>query len=318
MSKITEVLRLKYDARLSHAQIARAVGLSKGAVGKYVSLPTAVGVSAWPLPEGLDEAALERRLFPASPGHRVAVRRAGTGSRSIRSSRGRGVSCSGCGPSTSSASALGLTATPSSPSATVPGRGLQRRSMRQHHAAGDKVFSDHAGPTFGVIDRRTGEVRQAQIFVAVLGASSYTFAEATWAQSLPDWIGSNRRMLEFFGGVPALLVPDNLRSATTTACRYPSRSGTTRSRARRMVLDAGPPVRSTRDAPARRRLPALAAARHRCGLIRIPGAPGFLSSTLMSASCLATEAIDARRLAQQALSATTVPSEARLSATTSS
>lgn len=92
--------------------------------------------------------------------------------------------------------------------------------MRQHHRTGEKVFIDHCGPTVSVIDRRTGEIRQAQIFVAVMGASSYTFAEATWTQGLEDWIGSNARMLEFYGGVPELLIPDNLRSATTKACRY--------------------------------------------------------------------------------------------------
>ncbi len=71
-----------------------------------------------------------------------------------------------------------------------------------------------------VIDRLTGEVRTAQIFVAVMGASNYTFAEATWTQSLPDWLGSQRRALEFFGGVPQALVPDNLKSAVTKALRY--------------------------------------------------------------------------------------------------
>ena len=60
--------------------------------------------------------------------------------------------------------------------------------MRQHHRAGEKIFIDHCGPTVPVIDRRTGEIRQAQIFVAVLGASNYTFAEATWTQGLEDWI----------------------------------------------------------------------------------------------------------------------------------
>ncbi|KKN98661.1 hypothetical protein LCGC14_0143400 [marine sediment metagenome] len=71
-----------------------------------------------------------------------------------------------------------------------------------------------------VVDRSTGEVRKAQVFVAVLGASSYTFAEATWSQSLPDWIASHQRMFRFFGGVPELLVPDNLKAAVTKAERY--------------------------------------------------------------------------------------------------
>jgi transposase len=99
-------------------------------------------------------------------------------------------------------------------------RGRQRRSMRQVHRAGEKIFIDYCGPTVPVVDRSTGEVRKAQVFVAVLGASSYTFAETTWSQSLPDWIASHQRMFRFFGGVPELLVPDNLKAAVTKADRY--------------------------------------------------------------------------------------------------
>ena len=92
--------------------------------------------------------------------------------------------------------------------------------MRQIHVAGEKLFVDYCGPTVEVIETSNGEVRSAQIFVAVMGASNYTFAEATWTQSLPDWIGSNTRALAFLGGVPALIVPDNLKSAVTKACHY--------------------------------------------------------------------------------------------------
>lgn len=99
-------------------------------------------------------------------------------------------------------------------------RDRQKRSMRQQHRAGEKAFIDYCGPTVPIVDRHTGEIRNAQVFVGVLGASSYTYAEATWPQSLPDWIGSNQRMLRFFGGVPELLVPDNLKAAVTRASRY--------------------------------------------------------------------------------------------------
>ncbi|WP_419594206.1 IS21 family transposase, partial [Thiolapillus sp.] len=92
---------------------------------------------------------------------------------------------------------------------------------------GEKAFIDYCGPTVEVIDRHSGEIRHAQVFVGVLGASSYTFAEATWTQSLPDWIGSHQRMLRFFGGVPELLVPDNLKAAVTQACRYAPKINTT-------------------------------------------------------------------------------------------
>lgn len=83
--------------------------------------------------------------------------------------------------------------------------------MRQHHRAGEKLFVDYAGQTVPIIDRQTGEIRAAQIFVAVLGASNYTYAEATWTQTLPDWIGAHVRAFLFFQAVPQILVPDNLR-----------------------------------------------------------------------------------------------------------
>ena len=82
--------------------------------------------------------------------------------------------------------------------------------MRQEYRAGERAFVDYAGLTVDITDPQTGIVREAQIFVAALGASNYTFAEATWTQSLPDWIASHVLMVEFFGGVTALIVPDNL------------------------------------------------------------------------------------------------------------
>ncbi|HXH55327.1 MAG TPA: IS21 family transposase [Gammaproteobacteria bacterium] len=95
-----------------------------------------------------------------------------------------------------------------------------KTTMRQIHKAGDKLFIDYAGSTVPIIDSHSGEIKNAQIFVAVLGASNYTYAEATWTQTLPDWVGSHVRAFNYFKGVPALLIPDNLRSATTKSCRY--------------------------------------------------------------------------------------------------
>jgi len=92
--------------------------------------------------------------------------------------------------------------------------------MRQSHKAGEKLFVDYAGLTMDVVSRSTGEVRTAQIFVATLGASDYTYAEATWTQNLEDWIGSHVRAFHFFGGTPEVLVPDNLKSGVTTPHRY--------------------------------------------------------------------------------------------------
>ncbi len=100
-------------------------------------------------------------------------------------------------------------------------------TMRQTHAPGDKLFVDYCGPTIPIVDALTGEVRHANIFVAVLGASNYTYAEATFTQQLHDWIGSHVRAFEFFGAVPRLVVPDNLKSGVTKACRFePVLSGT--------------------------------------------------------------------------------------------
>ena len=98
--------------------------------------------------------------------------------------------------------------------------GKHRRSMRQVHKAADKLFVDYAGQTVPIVNRDTGEVHDAQVFVAVLGASNYTYCEATWTQSIPDWLGSHARALTYFGGVPKLIVPDNLKSGVNRACRY--------------------------------------------------------------------------------------------------
>ncbi len=217
MKKIIEVLRFKYEANLSHEQIARACGISKGAVSNYVSLARARGLG-WPLPEEMDETALEALLFPPAnrPGrfvepdyfqvHQELKRKGVTlqllwgeyaarhGEKAYRYSRFCDL--------------------------YRQWRTRQKRSMRQVHRAGEKAFIDYCGPTVDIVDRHSGEVRPAQVFVGVLGASSYTYAEATWSQSLPDWIGSHQRMLRFFGGVPELLVPDNLKAAVTGACRY--------------------------------------------------------------------------------------------------
>ena len=99
-------------------------------------------------------------------------------------------------------------------------RGKLDVSMRQDHKAGEKLFVDYSGMTVAVRDPKTGEPREAQIFVAVLGASNYSYAEATWSQSLPDWIGSHVRAFEFLGGVSSIVVPDNLKSGVHKPCRY--------------------------------------------------------------------------------------------------
>lgn len=217
MKKIIEVLRLKHETDLSHEKIGRACNLSKGVVSKYVSLALAKEIS-WPLPEGIGEVQLEAQLFPVE--HRQSrfvkpdyfqvhqeLKRKGVTLQllwaeyvAVHEERGYRYSqfCHHY----------------------RQWRGKQRRSMRQVHRAGEKLFIDYCGPTVDVVDRGTGEIRHAQVFVSAFGASSYTYAEATWTQSLPDWIASHQRSLRFYGGVPELLVPDNLKSAVVQANRY--------------------------------------------------------------------------------------------------
>lgn len=93
-------------------------------------------------------------------------------------------------------------------------------SMRQVHKAGEKMFVDYSGLRVPIVNRTTGETKQAEVFVSVLGTSNYTFATATWTQQLPDWIDSHVKAFEYYGGTPEMVVPDNLKSAVTQACRY--------------------------------------------------------------------------------------------------
>jgi len=99
-------------------------------------------------------------------------------------------------------------------------KGKLNVSLRQTHKAGEKMFVDYAGQTVPIVDRLSGEIRQAEIFVGTLGASNYTYVEATWDQSLPNWITSHVHAFEYFGGVPHTLIPDNLKSGVSKACRY--------------------------------------------------------------------------------------------------
>jgi transposase len=94
------------------------------------------------------------------------------------------------------------------------------KASKQNHVAGERMFVDYAGTTLTVIDASTGEARTAQLFVAVLGASNYTYAEATWTHGLSDWIGAHTRAFAFVGGVPTMVVSDNLCSGITKACFY--------------------------------------------------------------------------------------------------
>jgi transposase len=214
---IKEVLRLKWSCDLSRRAISKSCGIARSTVDEYLKRARQAGLS-WPLPAELDDTALEHLLYPPvvvsdSPRplpvwadiHRELARKSVT-----------------------------LMLLWDEYKAQYPDgyqyshfadlyRAYAKKldiSMRQVHHAGEKLFVDYCGQTVPVIDKSTGEVQECQVFVAVLGASNFTYAEATYTQGLPDWIGSHVRALEFIGGVPEILIPDNLLSGITKACRY--------------------------------------------------------------------------------------------------
>lgn len=217
MRKIEEVLRLHHEGGRTNREIAQAVRASPTTVGEYLRRARLAGL-AWPLPEGMTELALEAALFPMPANAKVkrpepdwaAVHRE-MGRKGVtldllwqeyRERHPDGYQYSAfCDHYRAYAQSLPVT-------------------LRQSHAPGERLFVDYSGQTVPVIDPATGEIRQAQIFVAVLGASNYTYVEATWSQGLADWTGSHVRCFEFLGGVPQLVVPDNLRSGVTAPNFY--------------------------------------------------------------------------------------------------
>jgi transposase len=219
MKAIQEVIRL-HAAGLSQRQIAQACRLSKGAVGKYLQKAEQASVS-WPLPPEMDPAKLEALLFPSHRSATVTAPVMPDFATIHTEMRRKGMTLQLLWEEYMAAHDEQRVYQYSQFCTHYRAwKGRLKRSMRQNHLAGDKLFIDYAGPTVPVIDPGTGEIRQAQIFVAVLGASSYTYCEATWSQSLSDFLDSHVRALRYFGGAPVLLVPDNLKAAVTKASRY--------------------------------------------------------------------------------------------------
>lgn len=216
MRKIREVLRLKWECQYSDRKVARSCSLSRPAVADYVGRAQAAGLS-WPLPDDLDESTLEARLFPAVPTAPLTRPLPEWATVHWELAR-KGVTLMLLWEEHKEAHPEGLQYSQFCKRYRAHARGLDL-PMRQVHRAGEKCFVDYAGHTVSIIDRRTGEIRTAQIFVAVLGASNYTYCEATWTQTLPDWIDSHMRMLENCQSVPELVVPD-LRSGVTRSHRY--------------------------------------------------------------------------------------------------
>ena len=218
MRKIQRVLRLFFEAGLSIRAIARSVQASPSTVGDYIRRANTAGLS-WPLPEALDERALEAQLFPVAPVEPGVERAIPDWARVHTERRRKGVTLALLWQEYKAEHPEGLQYSQFC-ERYRRWRGRLDVVMRQSHRAGEKLFVDYAGQSVSIVDPTTGEVRKAQIFVAVLGASSYTFAEATWTQALPDWCASHVRALNFFNGVPEIVVPDNLRSAITRPHRY--------------------------------------------------------------------------------------------------
>jgi transposase len=218
MRKIKEVLRLKWDGGLSHRAIAASCAVAASTVLEYVRRAERAGLS-WPLPEGLTEAELEARLFPPPPAGSAGERPLPEWAQVHKERRRKGVTLFLLWQEYKEVHPDGYQYSQFCERYRCWAAGLEV-CLRQDHKAGEKLFVDYAGQTAGVVDPSTGAVRQAQIFVAVLGASNYTYAEATWTQTLPDWVASHIRAWEAIGGVTAVVVPDNLRTGVSAACRY--------------------------------------------------------------------------------------------------
>lgn len=211
MRQVKEVLRLKWESGFSNRKIAQSLGISRPTVADDLRRAQAAGV-AWPLPDPVDEGTLERMLLPLRPVRAAAIPLMPDWSVVHRERKRQGVILFLLWEEYKAATPEGFQDSWfcqayrhwAGPLAVV---------MRQPHRAGEKLFVDYAGQSLPMVNRQSGEVHEAQVFIAVLGASNYTYAEATWTQSLPDWSGSHVRTCEALGGVPETVVPDNLKAA---------------------------------------------------------------------------------------------------------
>jgi len=219
MRKVKEVLRLKFDQGLTNRQIAKSCSISRSTVGDYISRAQEAGLS-WPLPENLDDTAIENLLFKDFCNKASPKRKMPSMEYLHKELKRKGVTLQ----------LLWYEYKQDNPDGyqysyfcELYNRWVKQLdiSLRQHHRAGEKLFIDYAGQTVPIYDPKTGDVQyEAQIFIATLGASNYTYVEASVSQRLPHWIKSHIRAFKFFGGIPHILVPDNLKSGITDPCRY--------------------------------------------------------------------------------------------------
>lgn len=217
MRKAREILRLRLTVGLSIHRVARICKVSSSTVSKYERRFRESGLS-WPLPEGMDDAALERVVWgrPESFSHGRPMPDL---SYLMEEMRRPHVTLSLLWLEYKEANPEGYQYT----QFCHYYRQAAKKAdivLRQEHRAGEKVFTDYAGSTLWLTDPRTGHKSPVYLFVAVLGASNYTFAEGVTSLDLASWIGSHVRAFEFFGGVPRIVVPDNTKCAVSRADRY--------------------------------------------------------------------------------------------------
>jgi len=218
MRKLKEILRLKYGCSLSHRKIAKSLSISASIVSIYSTRAAVMGITSWPLDEQWTDEKLQCEFFKAKP----KKKRFNLPDWSVVQQELR--------PKTMTLLLLWEEYVERHPEGFYSYNHFcrqyklwlkcQKPSMRQNHKAGEKLFVDYCGPTMNIVDPTTGECRTAQVFVAVMGASNYTYSEATYSQGLENWVMSHARCFEFLGGVPELIIPDNLKSGVTRACRY--------------------------------------------------------------------------------------------------
>ena len=219
MRKIKEVLRLRYELKLDQRQIARSCSLAVSTVHEYLKRAEAAGVG-WPLPAGYDDGDLERALYGNTQRVRQVVRQQpdfAAIDEQLRRHKHVTLQLVWEEYRETNPDAYGY-----SRFCELYQRWRRKLDivMRQDHKAGERMFVDWAGATVPIHDRITGAVSQAPLFVATLGASSYTYAEATRDQQMQSWLRAHARAFEYCNGVPALVVPDNTKTGVTRPCRY--------------------------------------------------------------------------------------------------
>jgi transposase len=216
MRNTREILRQKWLLDRSHRKIGDAIGISIGAVSATLKRAADAGLG-WPAVQQLDDAALEAKLYPSTL---AAALRPMPDCAYLHAERKKpGVTLELLHHEYLEKHPEGYRYTQFC-ERYREWLSRKRLSMRQDHKAGEKLFVDYSGKKPHIVDPATGEVIDVELFVAVLGASNFTYAEATLSQRGPDFIASHVRALAFLGGVPAALVPDQLKSGVIEACRY--------------------------------------------------------------------------------------------------